>query len=38
VPGWTATLTGYDAMCITTDHRVLPTPGFARYRVSDELV
>jgi FAD:protein FMN transferase len=31
-PGWTTTLAGYDAMCITTDHRVLQTPGFARYR------
>jgi len=31
-PAWTATLTGYDAMCITTDHRVLSTPGFARHR------
>jgi FAD:protein FMN transferase len=31
-PAWTATLTGYDAMCITSDHRVLATPGFARHR------
>jgi FAD:protein FMN transferase len=31
-PAWTATLTGYDAMCITSDHRVLSTPGFARHR------
>jgi thiamine biosynthesis lipoprotein len=31
-PGWTATLGDYDAMCITTDHRVLSTPGFARHR------
>jgi len=31
-PGWTATLDGYDAMCITSDHRVLFTPGFCRYR------
>jgi FAD:protein FMN transferase len=30
---WTATLTGYDAMCITSEHRVLSTPGFGRYRV-----
>ncbi len=30
---WTATLAGYDAMCITTEHRVLSTPGFGRYRV-----
>jgi thiamine biosynthesis lipoprotein len=33
-PEWTATLSGYDAMCITSDHRVLETPGFARHRVS----
>ena len=26
--------TGYDAMCITTDRRVLQTPGFARHRSS----
>jgi thiamine biosynthesis lipoprotein len=32
-PAWTATLDGYDAMCITSDRRVLSTPGFARYRV-----
>jgi FAD:protein FMN transferase len=32
-PAWTATLSGYDAMCITDDHRVLTTPGFARHRV-----
>jgi thiamine biosynthesis lipoprotein len=31
-PDWTTTLTGYDAMCITSDHRVLSTPGFARHR------
>jgi FAD:protein FMN transferase len=31
-PAWTTTLTGYDAMCITSEHRVLSTPGFARYR------
>ena len=31
-PGWTATLDGYDAMCVTSDHRVLSTPGFARHR------
>jgi thiamine biosynthesis lipoprotein len=31
-PAWTATLTGYDAMCVTSDHRVLSTPGFARHR------
>ena len=32
-PAWTTTLAGYDALCITTDHRVLSTPGFARHRV-----
>lgn len=32
-PAWTASLTGYDALCITSDHRVLSTPGFARHRV-----
>jgi FAD:protein FMN transferase len=32
-PAWTATLDGYDAMCITSDRRVLTTPGFARHRV-----
>jgi thiamine biosynthesis lipoprotein len=31
-PAWTATLDGYDAMCVTSDHRVLSTPGFARHR------
>src|SRR4051795_9621870 len=31
-PAWTATLAGYDAMCITAGHRVLSTPGFARHR------
>ena len=29
-PAWTATLGGYDAMCITDDRRVLSTPGFER--------
>jgi thiamine biosynthesis lipoprotein len=33
-PPWTATLTGYDTMCITSDHRVLSTPGFARHRAT----
>jgi FAD:protein FMN transferase len=33
-PEWTATLDGYDALCITSDHRVLETPGFARHRAS----
>ena len=32
-PAWTATLEDYDAMCITSDRRVLTTPGFARHRV-----
>lgn len=32
-PAWTATLAGYEAMCITSDRRVLSTPGFARHRV-----
>jgi len=31
-PALTATLTGYDAVCVTSDHRVLSTPGFARHR------
>jgi FAD:protein FMN transferase len=31
-PAWTASLTGYDAFCITGEHRVLSTPGFARHR------
>jgi len=34
-PAWTATLDGYDAMCITSDHRVLSTPGFARHRAPE---
>ena len=33
-PAWTATLVGYDALCITSDRRVLMTPGFARHRVA----
>ena len=32
-PAWLASLRGYDAMCITSDHRVLSTPAFARHRV-----
>jgi FAD:protein FMN transferase len=32
-PAWTATLPGYDAMCITSERRVLTTPGFGRHRV-----
>ena len=31
-PEWTATLNGYNALCITSDHQVLETPGFARHR------
>ena len=31
-PAWTASLEGYDAMCISSDRRVLTTPGFARHR------
>jgi thiamine biosynthesis lipoprotein len=31
-PRWTATLTGYEALCITSDHAVLSTPGFAAHR------
>jgi FAD:protein FMN transferase len=31
-PAWTATLDGYEALCITSDERVLTTPGFERYR------
>jgi FAD:protein FMN transferase len=31
-PAWTATLAGYEALCITTDHRVLSTPGMDRLR------
>ena len=31
-PAWTASLEGYDAMCITADRRVLSTPGFDRHR------
>jgi hypothetical protein len=31
-PAWTATLSGYDALCITTAHEVLTTPGFAAHR------
>jgi thiamine biosynthesis lipoprotein len=32
-PAWTARLDGYDALCITSDRRVVSTPGFARHRV-----
>jgi thiamine biosynthesis lipoprotein len=31
-PEWTATIAGYDAMCVTSDRRVLLTPGFDRHR------
>ena len=31
-PAWTVGLAGYDAMCVTSDQRVLSTPGFARHR------
>lgn len=31
-PAWTATLDGYEALCITSDREVLTTPGFARHR------
>ncbi len=33
-PSWSATLTGYEAMCITSDQRIVQTPGFACYRRS----
>jgi thiamine biosynthesis lipoprotein len=29
---WATILSGYEALCITSDHRVLSTPGFARHR------
>jgi thiamine biosynthesis lipoprotein len=32
-PAWTATLDGYEALCITSDRRVLSTAGLGRYRV-----
>jgi FAD:protein FMN transferase len=32
-PEWTATLDGYDALCVTSDHQVLETAGLARHRV-----
>jgi thiamine biosynthesis lipoprotein len=31
-PAWTAALADYDALCITSDHRVLSTAGFGRHR------
>ena len=31
-PAWTTSLTDYEAMCITIEHRVVSTPGFARHR------
>jgi len=33
-PEWTATLDGYDALCITSDGRVLTTRGVARHRAA----
>jgi FAD:protein FMN transferase len=33
-PAWTATLDGYDAMCITDERQVLSTAGFDRHRVN----
>jgi thiamine biosynthesis lipoprotein len=36
-PAWAATLNGYEAMCITSDHRVVSTPGFAHSRVTPAL-
>jgi thiamine biosynthesis lipoprotein len=35
-PAWTATLDGYEAMCVTADQRVLSTPGFAQLRHSSD--
>jgi thiamine biosynthesis lipoprotein len=32
-PAWAATLDGYEALCITSDHRVLSTPGLDALRV-----
>jgi thiamine biosynthesis lipoprotein len=32
-PAWAATRAGYDAMCITSDRRVLSSPGFATHRI-----
>jgi thiamine biosynthesis lipoprotein len=31
-PAWAAGLTGYETLCITTQHTVLSTPGLDRYR------
>jgi FAD:protein FMN transferase len=33
-PAWAAGLAGYEALCITSGHEVLSTPGLDRYRVS----
>ncbi|MEA2497082.1 MAG: FAD:protein transferase [Thermoleophilaceae bacterium] len=33
-PEWAAALTGYETLCITTDHAVLTSPGLDPYRVS----
>lgn len=32
-PEWISRREGFDALCITTDERVLSTPGFARHRI-----
>jgi hypothetical protein len=31
-PDWALTLDGYEALCITDEHSVLSTPGFAAFR------
>jgi thiamine biosynthesis lipoprotein len=33
-PEWALSLPSYDALCITSDHSVLSTPGMGRHRVS----
>jgi hypothetical protein len=33
-PEWALGLTGYEALCITDQHSVLSTPGFARFRAT----
>jgi thiamine biosynthesis lipoprotein len=33
-PEWAAALTGYETLCITTDHVVLTSPGIDRFRIS----
>jgi thiamine biosynthesis lipoprotein len=32
-PAWTASLAGYEALCVTADQQMLSTPGMDRYRV-----